>query len=982
MFGFAIISLCLSAQEKMVKIGTSLDYGSTFTFSVEPTEGDSIIVDFGDGKKVKKGTKTWWGTNSDVEGKLLGDTVRIYGAINTLDVPEQQITSIAFYGEQTLTRLNAQKNLLTYEGTDLTGLDNLKSLDLSDNTIVMLNLMAMEKLESFTINRNPELSTVVFADNNSLVSVNMDDCDIVHFYEKSMPELNYLSIQNGSLMDLTIGDFYPKLNSLEISGNIEISEIDVTGCPELDVLRISNTKISELNLVNNKKLRSLSVDHTPMTKLAIDNNTNIQDLNVSNTAIKKLDVSKLGMLRNITIDSTEIARLDLTGKLYLANVSAKNTAIEFLDMHDQIGYNGLKRLDLRDNKRMTPQTLNFTFAAMPPHMSESRWTNVYIDGIPGVETSDTELITGEEYQYRTDVQGDGSAPMEPVALTVEQAAEGSVELTQMGEDLKTWTAVGEKVKPGYPISVKQVPAEGFKLAGMEVNGQLVEDTIFVVSATATVRPVFVKATEPTITLTVPSGAVQQYFLAADEDGTEITVDWGDGEPQPYVIGKTVKAVVNDNGTTGTKVIVKGNVTYADFSSYSGFGVDNMITAIDISDNGKLRTLKTYMNAISTLDVSNQPDLEFLDCAYSELESLDVTNNPKLTDLIAYGNYIEDLNLSNQKDLVNIDLKNNALSEMNLGACDKVEKLILQGNYFNTVDVTGMPRLKTLNVSSNSLTSLDLSNNSELEELSAYGNKLTELELSNNTKLRTLLVQSNNLTGLDLSNQTELSLIYVGNNGWDACTLNDFYYSLNEWKEVQSSGYGTTNTLWVNESGSANDNDASHAESDIARAKGWKLDVEGDGTGCDLAYVTIIPTSNGEVKLYNEDNSEVKSGDKVMKNSVIRMEAIPAEGYKAAAAKANGKLIVDNKFTVTKATDVLVQFTISTSIDGVTDATVTVESGDHELVFTTDSPTTAEIYTPGGKQIFKGEVSGRYAVSVREGVYVVKIGSDTKKILVR
>lgn len=57
MFGFAIISLCLSAQEKMVKIGTSLDYGSTFTFSVEPTEGDSIIVDFGDGKKVKKGTR-------------------------------------------------------------------------------------------------------------------------------------------------------------------------------------------------------------------------------------------------------------------------------------------------------------------------------------------------------------------------------------------------------------------------------------------------------------------------------------------------------------------------------------------------------------------------------------------------------------------------------------------------------------------------------------------------------------------------------------------------------------------------------------------------------------------------------------------------------------------------------------------------------------------------------------------------------------
>ena len=97
-----------------------------------------------------------------------------------------------------------------------------------------------------------------------------------------------------------------------------------------------------------------------------------------------------GKTINITIDSTEIARLDLTGKLYLANVSAKNTAIEFLDMHDQIGYNGLKRLDLRYNNRMTPQTLNFTFAAMPPHMSESRWTKVYIDGTLTMEFEYTE----------------------------------------------------------------------------------------------------------------------------------------------------------------------------------------------------------------------------------------------------------------------------------------------------------------------------------------------------------------------------------------------------------------------------------------------------------------------------------------------------------------------------------------------------------------------------------------------------------------
>lgn len=836
-----------------------------------------MLVDFGDGNQVKKGTKTYWGANANIQGKLLGDTVRIYGALKSLEVNEDAANSMAFYGQKTLKRLNASKNELTYEGTDLGGLDSLTHLDLSDNQISMLNLMAFEQFESFSINNNPTLSTVVFADNNVLSSIHMDNCDIVHFYEKSMPKLNYLSIQNGDMMDITIGDYYPKLNNLDLSGNTGIAEIDVSGCPELEELHMSYTMVESLNLVKNPRLRSLSVDHTRLTKLSLENNTALQNVNVSNTAIKKLDVSKIKMLRNITIDSTDIARLDLTGKIYLANVSAKNTKIEFLDMHDEIGYNGLKRLDLRNNARMTAQTLNFTFAAMPSHVGGSRWTNVFIEGIPGAETSNTALITEDtDNNYMVDVTGDNTASMAPVELTIATADNGSVALTQMGEDFQTWNTVTTTAKPGYPISVAATPAAGYKLGGIEVNGTLVEDTIFVVSAASTVRPVFVRASAPTITLEVLWGEPQQYFLAADEDGTQITIDWGDGQPVAYTIGKSATSIANEDGTSGETVTISGNVTYADFSSYPFVGNENGITGIDVSNNGSLRTLKTYMNEIGTLDVSNQPDLEFLDCSYCDLEELNVADCPKLTTLNAYGNYI---------------------------------------------------------------------------------------------------------SSIDLSNQKELSLIYVSDNGWDACTLNDFYYSLNEWKDVQSS-YGTGNTLWVADNNATNNNDAEHSETTIATAKGWRVNSDGDGSGCNQAYVTILDTENGTVRLFTNDNNEVRSGDKVEKNSVLTLQATPDEGYELSAAKANGRSIADKKFTVIRATDVMVKFTVTTSVSGVAGGNVTVESGNHELIFTAATETEAAIYTLDGSQVFCGKVAGKYAVSLPAGIYAVRIGSTTKKIMVK
>lgn len=979
-----MLTLGANAQQKVV-IGSDLEYGKTFKFSAELVEGDSIYVDWGDGALLRHSTKTSWGATANISGKLLSNTIYIYGALKTLEAKGDSISSLSFVDQTQLTRLDVSRNKLTNDGLQLDGLSALTSLTLDENRMVALNLMAFNKLESFSINNNPDFNTVVFADNNVVKNVSMNYCDVAHFYAKSMPELQYLSIVNGSLMDITIDEYYPKLSSLNLNGNRGIQSIDVTLCPELAVLELSNTAVTMVNTTKNPKLTTLKLDNTGVTSLTLTFNKLISNLYVSDTKLKKLDVSGLDKLRNIYIDNTEIARLDLTKKKYLSNVSASNTNIEFLDMHDEVGYNGLKLLDLRNNKKMTAQTLNYTFAAMPYHNGDSRTTNVFIKGVPGASTSNTDIITDDYTNYyKVDVEGDGSAPMDSVNITIPNVIGGAISLKQVGKNGvdESWHTIINKAMPGYPVSVTATPTTGYEYAGIKVNGQLYEDTIFVVSSDATVMPVFTKVPEQVIKLTVSPGEIQQYYLAGTYAATPITVDWGDGEPVPYIIGLGSTSIANETGTVGTTVTITGAVEKADFTSYPGFGVDNKITGIDVSGNSILKSLELYKNEIETLDVSNLKELETLDCSYCELEELDVTENHKLKQLKAYGNYIEEIDVTGAPDLEILDVKGNYLTELNTLANTKLKKLDAQSNELTSLNTGSMYNLEELYVSNNSISSLDLKDNNKLRYLNVAKNKLSRLDVDNMLSLQSLIAYSNKLEGLDLSNQKYLTTLQVGDNNWDACTLNDMYYSLNKYPELQDKQTATGYTLLVSETGAEHENDYAHAESDIAIAKGWSVNHDGDGTGCSLAYVTIMDTNNGDVKLFTEDNVEVKSGDKVTKNTVLTLDAVPAAGYKVASAKANGVAIADNKFTVAKATDVLVKFSVTASIEGIGKVNVSVEGGDHEIIVAADKTLPIVIYSIKGAQMYSGNIKDKQAIGLPSGLYIVKVAGTSKKILVK
>ena len=57
----------------------------------------------------------------------------------------------------------------------------------------------------------------------------------------------------------------------------------------------------------------------------------------------------------------------------------------------------------------------------------------------------------------------------------------------------SWATITAKALPGFPIAVDSKPAAGARFVGVEINGKLYGDSVFTVSAAATIKPfTFVK----------------------------------------------------------------------------------------------------------------------------------------------------------------------------------------------------------------------------------------------------------------------------------------------------------------------------------------------------------------------------------------------------------------------------------------------------------------------------------------------------------
>ena len=160
-------------------------------------------------------------------------------------------------------------------------------------------------------------------------------------------------------------------------------------------------------------------------------------------------------------------------------------------------------------------------------------------------------------------------------------------------------------------------------------------------------------------------------------------------------------------------------------------------------------LRVSDNRLTSLDVSHNPKLEWLDCGTNRLTELDVSGNPALRVLFCPSNALTALNVTKNTRLETLGCAENALKKLNLAK---------------------NARLEWLNCNDNRLTALDVSHNARLDFLVCWGNKLTKLDVTKNPVLAYLSCGDNRLNELDVRKCPEI-MAYV-----DA----DYYHEDDGW----------------------------------------------------------------------------------------------------------------------------------------------------------------------------------------------------------
>ncbi|MEO8110130.1 MAG: T9SS type A sorting domain-containing protein [Ginsengibacter sp.] len=224
---------------------------------------------------------------------------------------------------------------------------------------------------------------------------------------------------------------------------------------------------------------------------------------------------------------------------------------------------------------------------------------------------------------------------------------------------------------------------------------------------------------------------------------------------------------------------------------------NHLTILDVSHNTQLTELDCSTNAISSLDVTANTALNILHCSSNSLSSIDVTTNTAITDLDCHYNLLSTIDVTKNTLLTTLHFSdNNNITSIDLSANPLINYLNCFNNKLDAIDVSNLSRLAYLNCSQNNLSVLDVSNNPAINFMRCHTNKISDLDVSSNTVLQSLACNNNLLSSLNLKNGNNASLLnlYATNNPLLTCIQVDDVANANsysKWGKDATASYATS-----------------------------------------------------------------------------------------------------------------------------------------------------------------------------------------------
>ena len=203
---------------------------------------------------------------------------------------------------------------------------------------------------------------------------------------------------------------------------------------------------------------------------------------------------------------------------------------------------------------------------------------------------------------------------------------------------------------------------------------------------------------------------------------------------------------------------------AGIRNYQQLGVDD-IRNVNWADLGLEWENRTYLftslkwrgkKLAGNLDLSGFKELKIVYCENNSLSKLDVTDCPNIIYLDCYGNNIKSLDLSTNVNLRQIGLRYNFLTELDLSNNNQLTFVCCTGNNIDSLNLSGLKLLETLYCIANKLNHLNLKDCDRLMDFKCTDNNLTYIDISNKRYLSIFSCARNNISEINLANCPALS----------------------------------------------------------------------------------------------------------------------------------------------------------------------------------------------------------------------------------
>ncbi|MEM6718975.1 MAG: hypothetical protein AAF611_06665 [Bacteroidota bacterium] len=712
------------------------------------------------------------------------------GRLNAIDVTNNPLLEVLDISENDdIAILDLTNNTilkeLTCNNNSLTNLDvstntaleilivnenNLASLDLTLNTSLVQLDARNNSLASLDIQNGNNTNVTLFdvRSNSNLFCINVDDV--------AYSTTNWTNISSGMVFSddgcrytqIPDATFEAELEALgydDVSGDGQVPTglIEVVTSLNLDNKGINDaTGIEDFTALTNLNLR-----RNNLTTINVSQNVLLESLNVAQNNLNAIDITSNTLLDTVNLFNNNLTTLDISNNTALEIVNLEsNAGLTSLDTSNNLVLKQLRifSTDIAALDISTNTELKILYAYDIPLGTIDVSTNPALEQLRVNNTNVTVLdVSNNTNLVSLRVNDTGIQTLDlsnQSALTVLFAHDTSLSFlnVQNGNNINVGTFRAEN-NPNLSCILVDVPA--FSTTNWTD-----------VDAGVTFSDTFCRYT------TIPDTNFEAALNTLGYDDIA-----NDGQvPTTLIEVVTTLDVSNQN---------IGDLTgIEDFTALVDLNVDtNALISLDVSNNTNLETLVFNTNQLTSLNLGTNTNLDHLEGKFNLLTSIDVSNTPNITFLNLRDNLLTSVDISQNTLVETINFRECAnLASLDISANVNAITVNLQDTPLSTLDVSYNPLIETLIIERTNINSLDVSNLSVLSQLRIGENNFTALDVSNNPALVRLECEDNNLTYLNVKNGNNTNIpnadfIATGNPNLTCILVDDVTWSTTNWTNI-------------------------------------------------------------------------------------------------------------------------------------------------------------------------------------------------------